>query len=138
MAAGGIAGTAQVAIMGRFGERIGAVEALAFSTLATAAITLVALVVVRQSVDGYEAALRSPAWMWLGAACGAFIVFSITVAAPRIGTTASVAIFIAFQLAASAAVDRWGLFGLERIPLDWERVVGLVLLATGAALTLKR
>jgi transporter family-2 protein len=138
MAAGGVAGTVQVAIMGRFGERIGAVEALAFSTLVTALVALAALVVVRQGVSGYEAALRSPAWLWLGGLCGAFIVFSITVAAPRIGTTASVAIFIAFQLAASAVVDRWGLFGLERIPLGWERLVGLALLAAGAALSLQR
>ena len=138
MAAGGIAGTAQVAIMGRFGERIGALEALAFSTLVTAVIALAALVVVRQGLDGYEAALRSPAWLWLGGACGVFIVFSITVAAPRIGTTASVAIFIAFQLAAGAVVDRWGLFGLERIPLGWERLLGLTLLAAGAALSLRR
>jgi len=138
MAAGGVAGTMQVAIMGRFGERVGAVEALAFSTLVTAVVALAALVVVRQGVAGYEAALRSPAWLWFGGVCGAFIVFSITVAAPRIGTTASVAIFIAFQLAAGAVVDRWGLFGLERIPLGWERLVGLALLAAGAALSLRR
>jgi transporter family-2 protein len=138
MAAGGVAGTMQVAIMGRFGERIGVLEALAFATLVTAAIALVALLLVRQTAAGYEAALRSPPWLWLGAACGAFIVFAITVSAPRIGTTASVAVFIAFQLAAGAVFDRFGLFGLERIPLGWPRLLGLALLAVGAALSLKR
>jgi transporter family-2 protein len=136
--AAGLAGSIQVALMSRLGERIGVLEALAFATLVTAAIALVALLLVRQTAAGYEAALRSPPWLWLGAACGAFIVFAITVSAPRIGTTASVAVFIAFQLAAGAVFDRFGLFGLERIPLGWPRLLGLALLAVGAALSLKR
>jgi uncharacterized membrane protein YdcZ (DUF606 family) len=49
-----------------------------------------------------------------------------------------VAVFIAFQLAAGAVFDRFGLFGLERIPLGWPRLLGLALLAVGAALSLKR
>jgi uncharacterized membrane protein YdcZ (DUF606 family) len=35
-------------------------------------------------------------------------------------------------------IDALGLFGLERIPVGWERVVGLVLLAGGAVLVLQR
>ncbi len=138
VAAGGVAGTIQVAIMGRFGERIGSLEALAFSTLITAVVALGVLVVARGGLGGYEAAARSPVWLWLGGVCGAFIVLSITVAAPRVGTTATIGIFIAFQLAAGAVVDRFGLFGLERIGLTWTRVAGIVLLAAGAALSLRR
>ena len=33
---GGIAGAAQAAVMGRFGERVGTLEALAFATMLTA------------------------------------------------------------------------------------------------------
>jgi len=39
---------------------------------------------------------------------------------------------------AAAVVDRYGLFGLDRIPLGWPRVLGLTLLTVGAVLTLKR
>jgi transporter family-2 protein len=42
------------------------------------------------------------------------------------------------QLATAALVDRFGLFGLERIPFTWQRALGLVLLAGGALLVLKR
>jgi transporter family-2 protein len=38
----------------------------------------------------------------------------------------------------AAVIDRFGLFGLDKIALTWTRVAGLVLLAAGAALTLKR
>ena len=124
--------------MGRFGERIGILEALAFSTLLTAAIAAVALVLVHQSLGGFAAALRQPPWLWLGAVMGAFIVFTITVAAPRIGTAATVGLFIAGQLAMAAVIDRFGLFGLERLPLHWPRLLGIALLAVGAALSLRK
>ena len=39
----GVAGAVQVAVMGRFGERVGAFEALAFSAVLTAAIALATL-----------------------------------------------------------------------------------------------
>jgi transporter family-2 protein len=38
----------------------------------------------------------------------------------------------------AAVVDRFGLFGLEKIAFRWDRLLGIALLAAGAALTLKR
>lgn len=76
--------------------------------------------------------------MWAGGLMGAFIVFTITFAGPRIGITATIGLLIAGQLAMGAAIDRWGLFGLEQIPLTWPRLLGIALLAVGAALSLHR
>jgi transporter family-2 protein len=135
---GGLAGTIQVAVMGRFGERIGIFPAFAFATALTAALGVVLLLVAKRSLAGYGHAVHSPAWMWIGGLMGAIVVLGITFAAPRIGTTATVAIFVFAQFAAAAIVDRYGLFGLERIPVSSARIAGLVLLGIGAALTLKR
>ena len=135
---GGIAGTVQVAVMGRFGERIGVLPAFAFATAVTAVIGLVLLLLARRSLVGYADAIHSPAWLWAGGLMGAIVVLGITFAAPRIGTTATVAIFVFAQFAAAVIVDRYGLFGLDRIPVGAARIAGLLLLGVGAALTLKR
>jgi transporter family-2 protein len=134
----GLAGSVQVAIMGRLGQRIGSFEALAWASLLSAGLALAVLLAARQSLAGIYAAARQPPWLWLGAAMGTFIVFTITFAGPRIGTTATIGILIAGQLAMGAVIDRFGLFGLERIPLDRPRALGILLLAAGAALTLRR
>jgi hypothetical protein len=42
------------------------------------------------------------------------------------------------NLATAVVVDRFALFGLDRIGITWERVAGVLLLAAGAALTLKK
>jgi uncharacterized membrane protein YdcZ (DUF606 family) len=55
-----------------------------------------------------------------------------------IGTTSTVGILIAGQLVAGAAIDRWGLFGTEKIMLGWPRLLGIALLAVGAAFSLKK
>jgi transporter family-2 protein len=52
--------------------------------------------------------------------------------------TATVAVVIAGNLVSAAIIDRFGLFGVERVGLGWPRVLGFVLLALGAALTLRR
>jgi bacterial/archaeal transporter family-2 protein len=134
----GLAGSVQVALMSRLGERIGVLEALAFSAAVTAGLAFVILVLAHQSVSGFERAVHQPWWMLLGGVMGLIIVLAITYAGPRIGVAATVGILIAGQLAMGAAIDRWGLFGSERIALHWPRVLGIALLAVGAALSLKK
>jgi bacterial/archaeal transporter family-2 protein len=136
--AAGLAGSVQVALMSRLGERIGVFQALGFSTLLTAVLALGLLVLTRRSVAGYERALHQPWWMLLGGVMGLLIVFTVTYAGPRIGVAATVGILIAGQLVAGAAIDKWGLFGSARIALHWPRLLGIALLAAGAALSLKK
>jgi transporter family-2 protein len=134
----GLAGSVQAAVMGKLGERVGIFEALAFSTIVAIVIAFVTLLVVRQSLDGIGAAARQPMWLWTGGALSAFIVLAVTVGPPRIGVTATVAMVIAGNLVMAAVIDRFGLLGNEQIDLNWARVLGLVLLVAGAALTLRR
>jgi bacterial/archaeal transporter family-2 protein len=134
----GLAGAVQVAVMGRFGERIGTWEALTFSLLLSTLLALAALLLARRGLGGLGGALTAPKWLWLGGLMGAFVVLSITVAGPSIGTTATIGLLIAGQLVAATAIDRFGWFGFERIPVSWPRALGLVLLAVGAALTIRR
>jgi transporter family-2 protein len=137
-AASGVAGAAQIAILSRFGHRVGTMEAVAFSTVVTALVGAVALLVVRHSLAGYGEGFRSPQWLWFAGVFSTFIVFSFTVAAPRIGTFATIGLSITGNLAMGAVIDRFGLLGVEPIPLRWPRVLGILLLALGAALSLRK
>ena len=134
----GLAGSVQVAVMGRFGGRVGTLEALTFSTCVQLVLSLTILVVARTGTGGLAGAFRTPAWMWLGGLMGATVVFAITFAQPRIGATATIGILIAGQLVMGAVIDRYGLFGVERIDISLPRAAGIVLLGIGAALSLVR
>jgi bacterial/archaeal transporter family-2 protein len=134
----GLAGSVQVAISGAFGKRIGVLEATAFGSLASALIVCAVLLVARQGLGGLPSGLREPPWLWLNGVMGAVVVVTITFAAPRIGTFATIGLLIAGQLAMGSLIDAFGLFGLERIPVTPARGFGLLLLAGGALLVLER
>jgi transporter family-2 protein len=124
--------------MSRLGDRVGVFGALAFATALTALLGALLLLVARQSLHGYAAAARQPVWLWSGAALSLLIILTITYSGSRIGTTATIGILIAGQLAMGAVIDRFGLFGQHRIPLHWPRALGIALLAVGAALSLRK
>jgi bacterial/archaeal transporter family-2 protein len=135
----GLAGSIQVAVMGRFGERIGAFEALAANLIFSTIVATTVLLVLRQSLAGFGDALRSPWWYWIGGGgMGVVVVLTITVVTPRIGAAATIGLLIAGQLAMGVVIDRYGLFGVDKVALSWPRILGVLLLAGGAVLALKR
>ena len=134
----GLAGSVQIAMMSQLGDRISTVGALAFASLVTAVAAFLLLVAFRGSVSAYVDAFRQPWWMLMGGFMSLVIVGTITFAGVRIGVAATVGILIAGQLVMGAAIDRWGLFGSERIALHWPRLVGILLLGVGAGLSLKK
>jgi bacterial/archaeal transporter family-2 protein len=135
--AAGIAGAAQAAVSGALGRRVGTVGAAGLGVV-LAAVLVVALALALGRGGSILSAVHQPFWLWLGGFFGATVVLAIAYAPPRIGTFATVALLIAGQLAAGAAIDAFGVLGSPRIPVTVTRATGLVLVAAGAALTLKR
>jgi transporter family-2 protein len=136
--AAGLAGAIQAAIMGELGERVGVFPALAFSGVVAVVLGFALLLVAKQSLRGIADVVRQPFWLWTGGALSVLIILAITVSSPRIGLVATIGIIIALNLTVAALIDRFGLFGIDRIPLDWTRLVGILLLGAGAALTLSK
>jgi transporter family-2 protein len=135
----GLAGSVQVAVMGRFGERIGSFEAIAASVLFSALIAAMVLLATRQSLAGFGDAFRSPWWYWVGGGgMGVVVVLTITVVTPRLGAAATIGLLIAGQLTMGVLIDRYGWFGVEQVPLSWPRLLGVLLLAIGALLALRK
>jgi bacterial/archaeal transporter family-2 protein len=137
-ATAGLAGAVQAAVMGELGERVGIVPAVAFSVVLALLAGLAALLVWERSFAGIRAAAQEPAWLWVGGLMSVFIVLAVTVAPPRIGVAATIGVVIAGNLVSAALIDRYGLFGQDVIPIDRWRLLGLLLLAAGAALSLSR
>ena len=134
----GVAGSVQVAVMSKLGDRVGIFGAVAWAAALTAVLALAVLLVAKQSLSPFVEAARQPVWLWSGAAMSVIIVLGITLAGSRIGVIATVAVLLAGQFAAGAVIDQYGLLGAERVPVNWVRIFGIVLLGIGAVLTLKR
>lgn len=132
----GIAGGIQAAVMGELGDRVGIVPAVAFSVLVSFICAAAALLLWERSLAGVSAAVHEPPWLWVGGIASIYIVLAATVAVPRIGVAATIGLVIAGNLIMAALIDQYGLLGQEQVAISWLRLLGLALLAIGAALSL--
>lgn len=137
-ATAGLAGAVQIAVMGELGSRAGVFPAIALSGVVAFLLGIVVLYAAGSSMWGVRDALREPAWLWSGGAISLFIILAMTVAGPRIGIAATLGILIGGNLVMGALIDQFGLLGLDRVPIGWPRALGIVLLAAGAALSLRK
>ena len=78
-----------------------------------------------------EALAAVPWWAWLGGACGAFYVATVTIAGPRLGATVLVAATVLGQLAAALVLDQNGWLGFPQQSITLARVAGCALLLAG-------
>lgn len=62
-----------------------------------------------------------------------FYGLSATVIIPRLGAASFIAFILVAQLLGAAVVDQFGLFGMERKPIDFIKIVGLVTIVSGIA-----
>lgn len=64
----------------------------------------------------------------------AFYVCSITYLAPRFGVGNAVMLVVAAQIASSATIDHFGLFGAPQKPIDLLRAAGLAIMVVGVVI----
>lgn len=134
--AGGVAATVQPPINARLAEKIGVLHS---STVSFLVGTLVLLVISLSVGRGSFRAIGTvPWWQLSGGLFGAFFVTLTILAVPRLGTGTVMAALIVSQLVTGMVFDHYGLFGMRQISLDFNRVVGVVLLLAGVALIYRR
>jgi transporter family-2 protein len=104
------------------------------ATTAAALVLLVLIAARRGTAPRLDRTQAMPWWGWLGGVAAAVYVTVSLLAVPIIGAAATVAVTVAGQQVASAAVDHYGLLRLRRRPVGSMRLLGVVALLTGAAL----
>ena len=75
-----------------------------------------------------------PWWGWLGGAVGAGYVTAVFLLIPEIGAAPTIALTVAGQQLAGAAVDHFGLLRLPRRPVRRARLLGVAVLLAGVGL----
>lgn len=66
-----------------------------------------------------------------GGAFGVIIIYSMTRGVLSIGTTLAVAILIITQLSVALLIDMFGLFGAQKLIVDWTKPVGIIIMIFG-------
>lgn len=75
-----------------------------------------------------------PYYLLLGGVMGAFITITVIRATSSLGPAQASMIIVSAQLTASWLIEKLGLFGMEKQPLEWRQVFGLLLGIGGVVL----
>lgn len=75
-----------------------------------------------------------PKYLLLGGVIGAFITLTVIKSMSALGPAASAMIIVIAQLIVSYAIELFGLFGVEKEPFSWRKVLGMAIAIGGIVL----
>jgi transporter family-2 protein len=128
----------QAPINSRLGKTVGSLQAASFSFLVGTAVLLLIAAFVRGGLGSLGQVGKVPWWALIGGLLGAVYVTVALIAVRTLGASGLTAVVISGQLVISVAIDRFGLLGVASRPITAERVLGLVLLAAGVVLVVRK
>ena len=70
----------------------------------------------------------------LGGVIGAFITWTVIKSVAALGPAKSSLLIVAAQIAVSYLIELFGLFGMEKSPFEWRKLIGILVAAAGIAL----
>ncbi len=100
-------------------------------------ILLIVIIGTRTPNNILLAIKEAPAYAWVGGLMGSIYVTSIIFLVPRLGAALSFGLIIAGQMVFSLALDHFGFFGVTVQPVNWGRIMGVLLIFAGIVLIQK-
>jgi len=72
--------------------------------------------------------------VWTAGLMGAFYVAAVIILIPKIGAALTFGLVVTGQLSLSLLMDHYGLLGLAVHPINWPRIIGILLIIGGVLL----
>ncbi|NJC24867.1 DMT family transporter [Neolewinella antarctica] len=75
-----------------------------------------------------------PWYYWTGGLMGAVYVAAIVVLTPRLGVALTFGLTVAAQMVFGVIMDHYGWLGVPKSPINWMRVLGVLLIIAGVVI----
>ena len=75
-----------------------------------------------------------PKYVLLGGVIGAFITWTVIKSVEQLGPAKSALLIVVAQLTVSYLIELFGMFGMEKEPFGWRKLIGLGIALTGVAI----
>ena len=79
-----------------------------------------------------------PWWLWLGGCLGVYCISMSIYTVPKLSFLTFTGLVLFGQIVMSMLLDHFGWLGVEKTPIQWQRLLGKVFIACGVLLTLQR
>ncbi|MDD3277692.1 MAG: DMT family transporter [Lachnospiraceae bacterium] len=75
-----------------------------------------------------------PAYTLLGGVIGAFITITVIQSMGSIGPAKAVMLIVISQLLVAYLIELFGMFGVEKQPFEWRKIIGMVIAIVGVVI----
>ena len=135
----GIAMTFQTAINTQLREYLHSPLQAALLSFLVGTLLLAILVIVQAEQRPTLSSLAVIPWyLWLGGCLGVYAISMSIYTAPKLRFLTLSGLIIFGQIVMSMIVDQFGLLGTDKTPVNWQRLLGGVVIFIGVLLTLQR
>jgi bacterial/archaeal transporter family-2 protein len=128
----------QAPVNARLGRGVGNLQAAAFSFVVGTAVLVLIAALAKGGLSSYSNIGKVPWWALIGGLFGAVYVTVSILTVRKLGVSGLTATVIAGQLGIAVVIDRLGWFGIARQSIGATRIIGLLLLAVGVFLVVRR
>lgn len=126
------------ALNGGLGVRLGSPMVAVCILFAVGFAASIIVLFVTEGLPSILNTASAPWYFYLGGLFVVFYILSITWVAPRFGVANAVSFVLFGQLIAMTVIDQFGFAGAPQYEITLQRVVGLLLMATGVFMTVLR
>lgn len=134
-----IAGAA-MAIQGSLNSVLGKVIGFWEATFVVHIIAtlLVAIIIFIFSLNkgDFNNLVKAPWYTYIGGILNVIILYGVVVTIPKLGVANATTLIIVGQVTTAVIIDHFGFWGLEAVPFQWTKLIGVGLLAWGAKILL--
>ncbi|MBV8853143.1 MAG: DMT family transporter [Sinobacteraceae bacterium] len=136
--AAGISFVCQQAVNARLSAQLGSAWWAGFISYLGGTVIMLAIAMAVRDPWPSGAIVQSSPWLsWTGGLFGSIYVAVAILLIPRFGAALVIALIVAGQMVGALMFDQLALLGIPTHPLSMARVIGAVLLVTGAALVIR-
>ena len=100
----------------------------------TALMVCVAAWLIKERTPVTSLLLVQPKYMLLGGVIGAFITVTVIKAMEMLGPAKAVLFIVISQLIVAYVIELFGMFGVDKQPLEWRKVIGMAIAIAGVIL----
>lgn len=135
----GIAMAFQTAINSQLREHLHSPLQAALLSFTVGTIVLALMVFFQSAEKPSVAELANIPWLlWIGGCLGVYAISMSIYTAPKLGFLTFSGLVIFGQLVISMLLDHFGLLGTDQTPINWQRLLGSIIIFVGVLLTLQR
>ena len=135
----GIALTFQTAINTQLRDYVQSPLQAALFSFLIGTILLCFLVFVQNSAKpNFGDIIAMPWYLWIGGCLGVYAISVSIYSAPKLSLLTLSGVIIFGQMVTSMLIDHFGFLGTEKVSINWQRLLGSVVIFIGVLLTLQR